>query len=226
MTKVSPYRPAGWAALTSGAIGILAVVFLIGYLVLRGDQSPEAGVLANRLHDAGVILQFLLMIPVVFGLHKLSQQRPPAMSGTTLYTGLGALFFVVLLLLLIFPKVVADVLYMVPQGVFGGWLIFVSWRLTGTLSRGLRWFGLVVGLGLALVGTFPLGYSIFVDTIVLQIPAASAEAFKQMPTSTPAQAMMNSIIHFILFVGSLLGVLLFPLWTILLGRRLLRVETP
>jgi uncharacterized membrane protein YhaH (DUF805 family) len=207
---------AGWSAIVSGAIGILACGFLIAYLVLR-NLGPDTDILVSRLHDAGVAIQFLLLIPVVYGLHKLSKQQSTGMSQATLYTGVSAILFVTLFLLLIFPKVVAEILYMFPQGIFGGWLMVICLRLRNTLRPGLRWFGLVVGLGLALVGAFPLGYAIFVDTIILQIPAASEEAVAKVPIT-----LANMVLHQILWVGSLMGVLTLPFWTILLGLVMLR----
>jgi len=170
-----------------------------------------------NIHDAGVMLQFLFMIPAVFGLYELSQKRSPGMGRATLYIGIGAIFFTVLFLLLGLVKVIADVLYMFPQGIFGAWLIVICWRMKNVLSRGLRWFGIVVGFGLALVGSFPLQYAIFVDKIILQVPAASDEAVAKIPISHA-----NMILHQILWIGSPLGVLTLPFWTLLLGRRLLR----
>ena len=184
-TTVSPYRSAGRAAIASGIIGILAYGFLVGYLVVR-TQDMETGMVIVRIHDVGVIFQFLLMISVAVALYKLSQQQYPGMTRLTLYFGIGAISFTALFLLLGFPKILADVLYMFPQGVFGLWLMVVCWRMSGILSGGLRWFGMVVGLGLVLVGTFPLGYAIFVDKIILQIPAASDVAVAKIPANTPA----------------------------------------
>jgi len=215
----SPYRFAGRTAIASGAIGILAYMSLIGYLVYR-NQVRYLGDLMIRTHDVGVILQFLFMIPVAFGLHKLSQKRSPGMNQAMLTTGIAALSFTILFLLLIFPKLLADTLYMFPQGVFGVWLMIVCWRLPGILSPGLRWFGIAVGLGLALVGTFPPGFAIFVDTIVLRIPAASDVAQANVPMTS-----VNKILHQILWIGSFMGVLTLPSWTILIGRRLLREKS-
>ena len=205
---------AGWAAIASGAVGILAYGILLAFLMKR-SASADGGML--MLHDGGVILQFLLMIPVVFGLQSLSRKRPPGLSRTTLATGIGALSFVVLLLLLIFPKIVWDVLYMFPHGIFGGWLMLVNWRLAGLLPRWLRWFGLVVGFGLVLVGLFPVGYAVFVDPVCLRIPVV----LDDFPTDfTPA----NALLHQLLLVGSYLGVATLPLWSALLGWRLLRTN--
>lgn len=211
------YRTAGWAAISSGIIGILAYGFLIGYLAVR-NQDMQTGILIVRFHDAGVILQFFLLIPVASALFKLSQQLHNGITRTTLNIGIGALSFTALFLLLDFPKIIADVLYMFPQGVFGVWLIIVCWRMKGIFSQGLRWFGIVVGLGLALVGIFPLGFAIFVDKIILHIPAAPNEVIAKIPTDTTA----NIILHQFVWIGSFLGVFTLPFWTILIGRWLRR----
>jgi hypothetical protein len=106
---------------------------------------------------------------------------------------------------------------MLPQGIFGVWLIFICLRMKGILFKGLRWFGIVVGIGLTLVGIFFVGYTIFVSIIPLRIPAASIEEASEIPIT-----QANIYLHYFLDIGTLLGVLTLPFWTILLGRRLLR----
>lgn len=170
----SPYRSAGWSAIICGIIGFVAFGFLVAFLIPHLTKGLRDGILI-RSHDVGVILQFLLLIPVVFGFYKLSYQRSEGMSKAMLVTGVGTLSFTVLFLLLIFPKLLNDTLYMFPQGIFGVWLIIVSWRMQGILSKGLRWFGVVVGFGLALVGTFPLGMAIFVPWYTLGAPPKSPQ---------------------------------------------------
>lgn len=215
--KKSYYRSAAYAAIASGIIGIIAYGFLVGYLAVR-NQNYQTGIFLVRVHDAGIILQFLLFIPVASALFKFSQQSYQGITRTTLNIGIGALAFTALFLLLDFPKIIADILYMFPQGVFGVWVMIVCWRMKGIFSPALRWFGILVGLGLALVGIFPLGYALFVDKIILQIPAATDEAVAKIPAGTTA----NTILHKIVWIGSFMGVLTFPFWTILLGKRLFR----
>ena len=113
----------------------------------------------------------------------------------------------------------ADVIYFFPQGIFGAWLIYFNWH-KGILSKGLRCFGIIVGIGLILVGIFPVGYALFVDTIILQIPAASDEAVQKIPTDTTA----NIIIHQMVAVGTFLGVVTLPVWTTFLGQKLSRMS--
>jgi hypothetical protein len=209
---------AGWMATGSGAFGVAAVGFLITHLVLRSTNNDHAMLMA-RLHDVGVILQVLLMIPVVLALYKCSHQQSKSMSRYMLIVGIGALSFTALFLLLGLLKAMADVLYMFPQGIFGAWLVAFCVRSKGMLSRGHKWFGIIVGFGLALVGTFPLGYAIFVDTIILNIPAAAQKDVEKVLIN-----YANMVVHQILFIGSLMGVLTFPFWTLLIARRLLRMR--
>jgi hypothetical protein len=163
-------------------------------------------------------MQFLLLIPVVIAIVKLIQEHSPGRSQAMFYFGVGAVCFTVFFLLLIFPKIIADTLYMLPQGIFGIWMIIACWRIQGIIPQWLRWFGIIVGLGLTLVGVFPVGYAVFVDHVILQIPAPSEEVMEKIPAETFA----NILLHQFLYIGSFLGVLTLPIWTILIGVRLLR----
>jgi len=211
------YRFAGRAAIASGVIGIVAYLFLIGFLFIR-NQDTQNGVLIIRVHDSCVIFQFLFLIPVVVALFKLIKERSSNLSQAMSNVGVGALCFTALFLLLIFPKILADTLYMFPQGVFGIWVIIACWRLQAIIPQWLRWFGIIVGFGLTLVGLFPVGYAFFVDNVILHIPAPSDEVMNKIPAETTA----NIIIHQILYIGSFIGVLTLPIWTMFIGVALLR----
>lgn len=212
------YRYAGWTAIASGIIGYIAFGFLAAFLNLHLTEHLRDGIFI-RSHDVCVILQFLLMIPVVFGLYKLSSQRSPGMNQAMLIAGVGALSFTVLFVLLIFPKILNDTLYMFPQGVFGVWLIIVSWRMQGILPQGLRWFGMVVGFGLALVGTFPSGMAIFVPWYTIGAPP---EILALTPEVSAGVHSADTVFHQFLWIGTFIGVITFPLYAILLGSKLLR----
>ncbi|MDB5024222.1 MAG: hypothetical protein JWP78_1977 [Mucilaginibacter sp.] len=213
ITKPHLYRTAGRAAIASGMAGVIAIAFLITYLVVR-DENIYKAIALMRFHDLALTIQMLLLIPVAIGLYKLSQQMPKGISNGMLNAGIGMLLFTAVLLLLGIFKVVSDVLYTAPQGFFGVWLIFVNWRLKRMLPIWLRLFGMVVGLGLALVGVFCIGYALFVDVIILRIPAATVEEVQKVP-DTPA----NQILHQINWVGAPMGVLTLPFWALLLGLR-------
>jgi hypothetical protein len=218
MTNNLSYRSAGLYAIISGIIGVFAFGFLITYLTVR-DKNFAQSIYFLRFHDVGAILQFLFLIPVVKGLYTLLKNQYLAVTQFSLVIGITSLLFTALFLLLTTPKIIADVLYLFPQGIFGAWLVFFNLHMKGVLSKGLRWFGIMVGVGLILAGIFPVGYAIFVDTIILHIPAASDEAVQKIPDTTA-----NMILHQIVAVGTLLGVVTLPIWTILLGRKLRRIS--
>lgn len=218
-TAGSTYRSAGRAAITSGVFGIMALGLLIVAVAYMVKLNPELSGFVNlmfRTHHVGVILQSLFMIQFAFGLHTLTSQRFPSVSRVTLAVGVVSLSSIVLCALLFLVNVVADDLYTVPQGVLGVWLMVVNQRLASVLRRGLTWFGTVAGFGLLLVGTFPLAYGIFVDPIGLHGPVP--------PDYPNPETTANAIIHDVFYVGTVMGVWTYPLWTILLGRRLLRAR--
>ena len=211
------YRTAGWTAILSGLFGILAHAALMTAVITRTDlHISEQGLYFFRAHDVLAILQFLLLIPVPIAFYNLSNKQLPGMSRATLITGIVALSLTALFLLLIFPWILSDEYYMIPQGMFGVWLMVANWKLSRILSRGIRWFGIIIGFGLVLVALFEIGYAIWVNPIGLRIPAAPIEEL-EIPIETTA----NIILHWMLNIGSLAGVLMLPIWTLLLGRKLL-----
>jgi hypothetical protein len=127
----------------------------------------------------------------------------------------GAIIFVVLLLLLgVGGKIVSNGFYL-PQGIFGVWLIVVNWRLSGSLPGWLRGLGMIVGLGLALVGTCFVGIC-FIYPIQLAIPAVPLESIKEV------NSVANTFFHQLLFYSSFVGVATLPIWTVLTGFQLLK----
>ena len=211
LTTTNVYRVSAWAAVAGGIFGILRIVSLIAYLILR-ESDVDTSILMNRMHDLAIAFQFVLFIPVAITLQKLSQRQASPVSYASLKTGIIACCLVALLSLLILSGIVSDIFYMLPQGAFGIWLIYFCSKLKGVLSKGLCRLGMVVGIGLILVGVFFVGYVTLVSPIPLRIPAASLEEASKIPITTA-----NLYLHYFLDVGSLLGVLLMPIWTILIG---------
>ena len=220
MIKLSNFfrSASGRAAIASGIMGLIAIAALVTGVNVRNAQGLDgAAFILFRLHDISGILQFLLLLPVAFSLCHISYHGTRKMGRTMLNSGITVLSVTVLLLLLNFPKIVGEPWYMFTQGVFGVWIILACYRLPGLIQPGLRWFGIVAGTGLALVGLFPLGFAIFVDKVILQIPAAPDEVIEKIPATAA-----NIVLHYVLYTGTFMGVIPFPFWTILLGRKLLR----
>ena len=176
-------------------------------LRIRTSADSHAQELLFGVHDVGVILQYLWLIPVVFALQRLSRERSAEGLGRPIVAvGVAALSSTVALLLIGFFHFEWGPWYMVPQGVIGGWLMVISWRMAKVLPWSLRGLGLVVGLGLVFVGTVPLSYAVWVDPAV-------------------PESVANQIVHQIVTVGTFMGVPTFPVWSLLLGNRLLREKS-
>ncbi|HLK28048.1 MAG TPA: hypothetical protein VKT28_05665 [Puia sp.] len=218
----SSYRSAARAAITSGVIGIIGYGFLITAVTTRTEVALSLNnptYLMFKTHDVLVILQFIFIIPVASALYRLSQLQPPAISKLTHRLGTGAAFCTALFLLLGIFLIISDGLYSVPQGIFGAWMVIVSQRMQKVLSNGLRWFGTIVGSGLIITGLFFPLYAIFVSSTVLKIPAVDPSDPANFPDHV---TWINQHLHYLLDVGSVMGMLTLPFWTILIGRKLFR----
>ncbi|WP_157580416.1 hypothetical protein [Segetibacter koreensis] len=218
----SPYRSAGRAAIASGIVGIIGYAFLITAVTTRTEVALSLNnptYVMFKTHDVLVIFHFIFIIPTTFALYRLSQLQPRAISKLTLRLGAGAAFFTALFLILGIFLIISDGLYSVPQGVFGVWMIIVCKNRQNILSKGLRWFGMIVGLGLIITGLFFPLYAIFVSSTVLKIPAVDPSDPANFPDHV---TWINEHLHYLLDVGSVIGMLTFPFWTLFIGRKLLR----
>jgi hypothetical protein len=174
ITTAPEYRFAGWAAITSGMIGFFAYAALMTGVFSRLSGGEERfWTLLFRSHDAGAILQALLMIAVVLTLHHIATQKSTGVGRATVAAGVIALSLMILLMLLGFAGVIADTIYMVPQGVLGVWLIVVGRLVPGVVPRGLRWLGFVSGIGLVLVATFPSPMPCWLIRLFFRFPSPS-----------------------------------------------------
>lgn len=215
-------RTAGWATVASGVAGIVAYGFLMQAVFGRssGALTQAQYVQAFNNHDAAAMFQFLFLLPFAFVVYKLSQDVENKMSRSLLYVGVISISLVSFTLLLVFPGVLSNGIYTLPQGVFGVWLVVVCWRSYELFPRALRWFGMIVGTGLVIFSFFLIGYTLLVDPINFRIPAATVEEFESIPWTEA-----NAILHQFIWVGSLMGVLPLPFWTLFAGAKLLRLQT-
>ena len=117
---------------------------------------------------------------------------------------------------LLFAGTVSDMLYMAPVGIVGLWLLLINRRNDALFSRTIVWTGRVAGLGLLLIGAGFIIYGAFVAPAVFVRPLSNAEIDAQSLT-TP-----NLIAHICMAAGTLLGRLIYPIWVIVLGRRMVQ----
>ena len=208
------YRSAGWAAITSGAIGLIAYGFLWAFLIARlSGANEQTFVPLVRTHDVAVILQSIFLIPLVLTLGGIVGERSPDARRTIVVLGVAALSLMILSLVLITANLISDGFFMLFQGLLGMWLIVVNRRVSGAFPRSLTRFGMVVGVGLAIVAVFPIGFAIFVDPSVGPVP------WDYEPP--PGTEKADAILHNILVIGGFIGIATQPFWSALIGRRLL-----
>ncbi len=200
----------------SGAFGLVAFVCLILFLVMRPSAADQsASRLLLRSHDVGVILQSLSLMPFVLALDAIARRESRGSSRARGTAAVAILALIVVLMSSSFIKLVADVLYMIPQGALGAWLIVVCRQVANGLPRGLRRLGIVAGAGLILISTFPIGYALFVDPAILHGPVSDDD-----PTP-PGTEKADQIVHIALAIGTLIGRSMYPIWAALAGRWLL-----
>lgn len=212
---------AGRAAIASGALGVIAFGLLITFLGKRlAGGTEQATVPVIRAHDLAALLQFLLLMPLVAAIGTMARPVMPARGqrSTPLLRAMGiaSLLLVAVCLALIFTKRVPDDLYMIPLGAFGLWMVSANRRMASVLPRRLTRLGVVAGVGLALVGSFPLAFTLFVDH-------AHWRGWTPYDYQAPAGTdVANAISHLVLVIGTFTGLTTVPIWSTLVGRRLLR----
>ena len=206
-------RLAGRLAILSGVSGVLAFACLVLFLVLRPSLADQrASQLLLRSHDLGIILQSLCLIPFALELDAIARRDSREASRVRGLAAVAFLSLIGVLMLLSVVQVVADVLYMIPQGAVGGWLLAVCRQTSNGLPKGLRRLGIVAGVGLILVSIFPIGYALFVDSAILHGPVGDDD-----PTP-PGTERANQVVHLALAFGTLIGCSTYPIWSALAGR--------
>jgi hypothetical protein len=212
-------RRTGYIALLAGVIGLLAVGLLVAALAaptpVANSMRRETSLFAWQ--NGALVLQSLAMIPVTLGLHRLAIEKTSGRGLEIVVLGLVAQVGLVLASVLLFVNLVSDMLYMAPIGLLGLWLLGVNREADEHLTGGVIWFGRIAGLGLLAVGLGFLIYGIFVAPAVFVRPLTSSEIDAQ--SLTPA----NLVAHVCMAAGTLFGRVVYPIWTILLGRRLMRL---
>jgi hypothetical protein len=220
---------AGRAMMLSGAVGLVAFGLLFAAVFVRqltGDQQQWAsGVLQPgiwdhlfRAHDIGVILQSLLLVPAALVIRRRGSVDGPFWRSPMAFTGVAANLLLALSLVLVFATQASDMLYMVPQAFVGIWIIAACRARPPGLGKAVRGFGWVVGLGLVIVGLADIGIAVALGPSVMAI-------IGPVPTQVDpvgVSSALNGWSHIALDIGSLLGVLTLPFWSILAGRGLAR----
>jgi hypothetical protein len=212
-------RSVQWLAILSGILGICSFVSLITYITSPDLQMEESGAVAptgQLLLTAQFLCsaaQVFLMSPVAIWFYRLDQQRSPGVGRNPVVRhwtmlGLVALVAVGLLRLIAMVDVaISDILFMLPMGLVGAWLVAINWVNPMALPKWMRIWGAVAGVGLVGVGLnfiFNGGLAVF--------------------TEGPMAYGDNVQFHIGLGLFGFPGFVLFATWSVLLGLRLLTLS--
>ncbi len=209
-------RSIPWLAVASGLLGFCSFVSLIAYITNPAVQMQDSGavpVMGERLLAIQFLAsaaQVLLMIPVAIWLYRTGGRQSPGLSPNRpalpwTILGVVALGAVACLrLVAMVDSAISDILFMLPMGLVGVWLIAVNLK-TVALPGWMRILGGVAGIFLVGVG---LNF-LFNGGMV---------AFSKDP-----MAYGNDVrFHIGLGLCGFPGFILFATWSILLGLLFLR----
>lgn len=199
-----PITAAAGFAVVSAVAGITANVLLIGFFTLAPPWLPGPNRFAwlGTANDVVVIVQFAALVPVVAALrHLLPTARRVRVA--TVAAMMGSVLVVVLQVLLVAGSVdfaVQGPLVTICLAVVFGWVLVVS-RTDATPPAVAR-----LGAGIAVA----FGSGILVTGAALLLPTASAWQYLAFGLGA---------------VPAMLGWLAFPVWALLLARRVLAPAT-
>jgi hypothetical protein len=211
-------KQAGRFTIASGVAGLVGLAFLIAALAAPtpSDNTLRRYPTLFLWQDGWVIAQSLLLFPGVIAVRGLMIQRQAPKTQIAFLLGIIGLLLVSLSLAMIFTGITSDMLYMAPQGLVGMWLLFANFALHESLPRAVTRIGLIAGAGLLIVACGFAVYALLVEPRILAGPLSNAEI--DVTAWTPA----NIGAHIALALGTLIGRSTYPLWTLMLGRELLR----
>lgn len=203
--------------LASAVLWILGAVFLFAALAARngglsGDQSTWT--MFFRLHDIAAPLAALAIAAAAWNLRGASTRDGTVVGRRIAWLGAICGISTALLLALVFLTGASDMLYMLPQGGVGLWLIALCARKPVALGGAVRALGYVAGTGLVLIGIS------FVMIATAQGAAIWALTDAQAHPVAPADeaSALNLYGHYVITAGTLLGIPTYPLWAWLASR--------
>lgn len=199
-------RSAGWMAIASAIVGIIALVFLAVFFGIEFQPSaPPRFYLFGGLNDLAIAVQMALSVPVARVLHTITRAHAPRASAAALWVGILGLLGIIVLQVLIALQVLTfavQFLLVLPfWGLVGVWLIATNYLAlqNANMARWSAWLGILSGFGAVIA---------FVDFVLFNgfTPIEFEVIFK------------NPVVAIGLSVGFLLELVGVPIWAIGLGR--------
>jgi hypothetical protein len=206
-------------AILSGVLGICSFGSLIAYITtpaLQMDESggvPPMGELLLTVQFLSSAVQVLMMIPVAIWLSGISAWQSPApgrngiAQGWTILGVVALTGVAILRLAAMVDTAISDILFMLPMGLVGVWLLAVNRKNPIESPGWMRILGVVAGLGLIGVGLnflFNGGLAVF--------------------SKDPMAYGDDVNFHIGLGLFGFPGFSLFATWSVLLGLRLLKLS--
>jgi hypothetical protein len=216
-TKHAKYRSIPWLAILSGLLGICSFVSLIAYITTPAIQMQDSGAVPPMgkhllmIQFLSSAAQVLMMIPVAIWLYRMKGLRSPGLGpnqkglgwtvlGIAALAGVGGLRLAAMV-----DTAISDILFMLPMGLVGAWLLAVNWQNLAALPGWMRIWGGLAGIFLIGVGLnflFNGGMAVF---------------------SKDPMAYGNDVrFHIGLGLCGFPGFTLFASWSVLLGLRFAR----
>ena len=213
MRKLLSMNRSSVLLLGSALLSALAAVVLVAGLVIRTDGSTG---MLFRLHDACAVLAAMCIAAAAWSLKGVATRHGGSAGATIAVVGTTSAVVTALCLGLVLLAHASDMLYMLPQGGIGLWLIAVCAKWPTAIGRATRYLGLGVGVGLLMVA------GSFIAIATAQGPALWALRDQHLGPLDPAieSSSLNVVGHQVLALGSLLGVLMYPVWAVMASRAL------
>jgi hypothetical protein len=205
--------------LSSAVLWLLGVVFLFLALSTRASSGGTEGFIPwGRRHDVAVALASLSIAAAAWSLREVTASKGGIVGNAAAWLGTICGIATALLLALVFLTGASDMLYMLPQGGIGLWLIALCAKKPVGFGIGTRVLGFVAGAGLLLIAVSFVMIALALGPALVTLVDARSLGANPAGVASP----LNAWGHLVLNVGSLLGVPTYPLWAWLASRALQR----
>jgi hypothetical protein len=199
--------------LGSAVLWLLGAAFLFIALAARNGgllHDKAVWTALFRLHDIAAVLAALAIAAAAWSLRNMAIR-----NGGISVAWLGTISGIATAVLLALPFLTgaSDMLYMLPQGGIGLWLIALCARKPPGFGTTTRVVGLISGAGLVLIAI-----SFVMIATALTAPWALADARSIPVTPADLASPLNHYGHRILYAGTLLGIPTYPIWAWLASR--------
>jgi hypothetical protein len=204
--------------LGSAVLWLLGAAFLFAALAARNGGLLHDKIVWTtlfRLHDIAALLAALVIAAAAWSLRSAAIRidgNAVAWLGTI--SGIAA----AILLALPFLTGASDMLYMLPQGGIGLWLIALCARNPAGFGTATRVLGFISGAGLVLIAI-----SFVMIATALGAPWALVDARSLPVAPADLASPLNQYGHRVLNAGTLLGIPTYPVWAWLASRAFRRV---